>query len=50
MPPIASASPHDELAAEQAYVDHAYACLERTRNAVTSQRDQTDGLMQKAGA
>src|SRR6478735_11650401 len=43
MPPNASASPDDELAAEQAYVDHAYACLERTRNAVTSQRDQTDG-------
>ena len=40
MPPEASSSLHDELAAEQAYVDHAYACLENTRRAVVSMKDQ----------
>jgi DNA helicase IV len=28
-------APHPELAAEQAYIDHAYACLESTRQAAT---------------
>ena len=31
-----------ELAAEQAYIDHAYACLERARNAATAMRGTTD--------
>jgi DNA helicase IV len=30
---------HPELEAEQAYIDHAYACLERTRRVVASMRE-----------
>ena len=33
---------HPELAAEQAYVDHAYDCLERTREAAWQLRDLTE--------
>ena len=32
-------SGNSELEAEQAYVDHAYECLERTRRAATALRD-----------
>src|SRR5262249_59042764 len=34
--------PHPELAAEQAYVDHAYACLDRMRAMVEHAADATD--------
>jgi DNA helicase IV len=34
--------PHPELAAEQAYVDHAYACLDRMRETVEHAADATD--------
>jgi len=30
---------HPELEAEQAYIDHAYACLERTKQVVAAMRD-----------
>jgi DNA helicase IV len=33
---------HPELAAEQAYVDHAYECLERTRTSAWRLRDLTE--------
>src|SRR5437764_5381904 len=33
---------HPELAAEQAYVDHAYACLDRMRTSVEHAADTTD--------
>ena len=33
---------HPELAAEQAYVDHAYECLERTRQSAWRLRDLTE--------
>src|SRR5215207_7679897 len=33
---------HPELAAEQAYVDHAYECLERTRTSAWRMRDMTE--------
>ncbi len=43
-PAAAPTDPRDssvdaELAAEQRYIDHAYACLERTRNIAASMRD-----------
>ena len=31
---------HPELDAEQAYIDHAYECLERTKRVVESMREQ----------
>ena len=31
-----------ELESEQAYIDHAYACLERTRHAISALKDTTD--------
>ena len=34
---------HPELEAEQAYVDHAYECLESTRRAMAELRDQAEG-------
>lgn len=34
---------HPELEAEQAYVDHAYECLEQTKRAVASMRDSVEG-------
>ncbi len=34
---------HPELDAEQAYVDHAYECLEQTKRAVESMRETVDG-------
>ena len=34
---------HPELDAEQAYVDHAYECLDATRRAMTELRDQAEG-------
>jgi len=34
---------HPELESEQAYVDHAYECLELTRRAVESMRDSFEG-------
>ena len=37
---------HPELAAEQAYIDHAYACLERARERA---RSLTDGLTPEKG-
>ena len=30
-----SLAPHPDLEAEQAYIDHAYACLEQSRQAAT---------------
>jgi DNA helicase IV len=34
---------HPELEAEQAYIDHAYDCLERTRRAVEAMRGSVEG-------
>ena len=34
---------HPELAAEQAYVDHAYACLDRMRESLARAADAADG-------
>ena len=31
---------HPELDAEQAYIDHAYDCLERSRRVAESMRDE----------
>jgi DNA helicase IV len=39
---------HPELAAEQAYVDHAYACLERMREVVVRAADTVDGEVAQA--
>ena len=39
---------HPELAAEQAYVDHAYACLERMRDVVVRAADAADGEVAQA--
>jgi DNA helicase IV len=39
---------HPELAAEQAYVDHAYACLERMRGVVARAADAADGEVAQA--
>ena len=39
---------HPELAAEQAYVDHAYACLERMREVVLRAGDAADGEVAQA--
>ena len=39
---------HPELKAEQAYVDHAYACLERMREIVTRAADAADGEVAQA--
>ncbi len=36
---LETTSANSELEAEQAYVDHAYACLERTRRAATALRE-----------
>lgn len=34
---------HPELEAEQAYIDHAYECLDETRRAVAAMRDSVEG-------
>ena len=34
---------HPELEAEQAYVDHAYDCLEQTKRAVEAMRESVEG-------
>jgi len=34
---------HPELEAEQAYIDHAYDCLEETRRSVAAMRDTVEG-------
>ena len=39
---------HPELKAEQAYVDHAYACLERMRDLVGRAADAADGEVAQA--
>ena len=39
---------HPELAAEQAYVDHAYECLERMRDVVVRAADAVDGEVAQA--
>jgi DNA helicase IV len=39
---------HPDLAAEQAYVDHAYACLERMREIVGRAADAADGEVAQA--
>ena len=39
---------HPDLAAEQAYVDHAYACLERMREIVLRAGDAADGEVAQA--
>jgi DNA helicase IV len=39
---------HPELKAEQAYVDHAYACLERMRDVVMRAADAADGEVAQA--
>jgi DNA helicase IV len=39
---------HPELAAEQAYVDYAYECLERMRDAVVRAADAVDGEVAQA--
>ena len=39
---------HPDLAAEQAYVDHAYACLERMRDIVLRAADAADGEVAQA--
>jgi DNA helicase IV len=39
---------HPDLAAEQAYVDHAYACLERMRDVVLRAADAADGEVAQA--
>ena len=39
---------HPELAAEQAYVDHAYECLERMRDVVVRAADAADGEVAQA--
>ena len=39
---------HPELVAEQAYVDHAYACLERMRGVVVRAADAADGEIAQA--
>jgi DNA helicase IV len=39
---------HPELATEQAYVDHAYACLERMRDVVVRAADAADGEVAQA--
>ena len=39
---------HPELAAEQAYVDHAYECLERMRDVVVRAADTADGEVAQA--
>ena len=39
---------HPELEAEQAYVDHAYAHLERMRSAVAGAVDHVDGEVAQA--
>jgi len=39
---------HPELKAEQAYVDHAYACLERMRDVVLRAADAADGEVAQA--
>src|SRR5918998_6817203 len=39
---------HPDLPAEQAYVDHAYACLERMREIVGRAADAADGEVAQA--
>jgi DNA helicase IV len=39
---------HPDLPAEQAYVDHAYACLERMREVVGRAADAADGEVAQA--
>src|SRR5688572_32642409 len=39
---------HPELPAEQAYVDRAYACLERMREVVAREGDAADGEVAQA--
>ena len=42
VPGILVPVPHPEVAVEQAYVDHAYACLDRMRGRVVRAADATD--------